>query len=464
VADGRERTAEEREAARRERERRRAGVADQPDPSVPDHIEPDLTAPGHPEPDGLIAPEHPDPDGLIAPEHPDPDDPEPAHEDHSDESAPDEVPSGTRRVSRLHHSGHGRKPRARTVRPRRGRATQSRRHSWVGRAFSLVPLVLAAVVIWFAIELFEPFGGSPHGSVTVVVPAHSSASQIGTLLEHDGVISSGFFFNLRATLDGERGHLRAGTYHFQLGMSYASVLTALTKAPKAAQTTQLTISEGHTRQYIAGLLRRQRIKGNYVAATRSSKLLNPHTYGAPRHVASLEGFLFPDTFSLVDPVRVSALVADQLRDFKQRFATVNLGYAHRKHLSDYDVVKIASLIEAEAASDRARPLVASVIYNRLADGMMLQFDSTTRYATGNFTRPLTVSQLHSTSPYNTHTHLGLPPTPIDSPGVASIQAAAHPARSHYLYFFAKPCSNATVFATSYAQFQHLLAVDRRNHC
>ena len=124
----------------------------------------------------------------------------------------------------------------------------------------------------------------------------------------------------------------------------------------------------------------------------------------------------------------------------------------------------ALLVQAEAASDKEGRVIASVIYNRLADHMMLQFDSTTRYATGNFTKPLRVSQLNSRSPYNTRTHVGLPPTPIDSPGLASIQAAAHPAHTHYLYFFAKPCSHHSVFAESYSQFQHLLVVDRRNHC
>jgi UPF0755 protein len=278
------------------------------------------------------------------------------------------------------------------------------------------------------------------------------------------VIAHGFFFELRATLGGDRGDLRSGTYHLQLGMSYASALSVLSKPPHAAPTTQLTISEGHTRAYVNALLRKQKIRGNYLAATRHSRLLDPRKYGAPRDTPSLEGFLFPDTFTLVKPAKVSALVADQLKDFKRRFAGVNLSYARSKHLSPYDVLTVASLIEAEAASQKARPLIASVIYNRLADHMMLQFDTTTQYATGNYTRPLTVSQLHSKSPYNTHTHFGLPPTPIDSPGLASIQAAAHPARTHYLYFFAKPCSNQTVFATSYAQFQHLLAVDRRPHC
>ena len=305
---------------------------------------------------------------------------------------------------------------------------------------ALVPRPLAA--IWFLVELFQPFGTSPHGRVTVVIPPHSSAKEIGALLQRDGVISHSVFFELRATLDGERSKLRSGTYHLQQDMSYGAVLSALTKAPRAAPTTQLTISEGHTRHYVAALLRKQKIRGNYMAATRRSPLLDPHKYGAPRSVPSLEGFLFPDTFTLVAPAKVSALVSDQLRDFKRRFAGVNLNYARSKHLTPYEVLKVASLIEAEAASDKARPLIASVIYNRLADGMMLQFDSTTRYATGNFTRPLKVSQLQSGSPYNTHTHFGLPPTPIDSPGLAAIQAAAHPARTHYLYFFSKPCGNA----------------------
>jgi UPF0755 protein len=374
-----------------------------------------------------------------------------------------EVASGTRRVSRL--DGARQERHARSVR-RRQRPVAARRGPlrWVKRIVSLIALVLAAAVIWFLITLFQPFGTSPHGQVTVTVAPHSGSRAIGNQLARAGVIPSGLFFTLRAELDGDRGQLRAGSYHLQLGMTYSAVLTVLTRIPKAAPTTELTISEGHTRAYVSALLHAQKIKGNYLAATRSSPLLDPHSYGAPRQVPSLEGFLFPDTFSLLDPVKVSALVADQLQDFKRRFASVNLNYARSRHVSAYAVIKIASLVEAEAASATARPLVASVIYNRLADGMMLQLDSTTRYATGNFTGPITVSQLRSPSPYNTHTHFGLPPTPIDSPGMAALQAAAHPARSHYLFFFSKPCTNQSAFATSYSQFLTLLARDKRTHC
>ncbi|MGP0053082.1 MAG: endolytic transglycosylase MltG [Solirubrobacteraceae bacterium] len=369
---------------------------------------------------------------------------------------------GTRRITRAQAGARAREHRA----VKRRRPVTSRRpgHRWVGRIVALFALVLAAALIWLGVELFQPFGASPHGSVTVTIPAHQGAREIGDLLAREGVVASGLLFELRATLDGDRDDLRAGTYHLQLGMSYGAVLADLTRIPPAAKTTQLTISEGRTRQYVAALLHRQHITGNYLALTRSSRLLNPRQYGAPRRTHTLEGFLFPDTFTLVTPIKMSALVDDQLRDFKQRFATVNLSYARRQRLTPYDVLTIASLIEAEAASASARPLVASVIYNRLRDGMMLQLDSTARYATGNFTGPLTVSQLKSPSPYNTHTHFGLPPTPIDSPGLAAIEAAAHPARSPYLFFFSKPCSNQTAFATTYSRFLTLLRVDRRNHC
>lgn len=499
MGDRRERSADEREAARLERQRRRAARAEktspersappvQPTPraepapappteSIPEPVrEPEPVAARAERPSSESPPPLPvqSPAGRAAlpevagvsarPVKTLPSPPDPGF--YSDEELDDpEVASGTRRVSRLSGSPKSKgKGKGRTRPVKRRRRPPGKRHSWLGRIASLIALILASGLVWFLVELFQPLGTSPHGHITVTIYEHSGSSQIGKQLAADHVIASGFFFNLRATLAGDRSDMRSGTYHLQQGMSYHSVLQVLTKVPEAAKTSQLTIGEGHTRAYVNALLRRQKIKGNYLAETRHSPLLDPHSYGAPKRVASLEGFLFADTFTLVHPVKASALVADQLKDFKRRFATVDLAAAHRMHLTAYDVLTVASLIEAESSTNRARPLVASVIYNRLKDHMMLQFDSTTRYATGNFTRPLKVSQLNSPSPYNTHTHFGLPPTPIDSPSMASIQAAAHPARSAYLYFFAKPCSNDTVFANNYAQFTGLLQRDRRPTC
>jgi len=236
------------------------------------------------------------------------------------------------------------------------------------------------------------------------------------------------------------------------------VLGILTAKPAAAPVTQITITPGRTRRQVDGLLRAQGVKVSYYAGTRSSPTLNPSSYGAPRRTDSLEGFLFPDTYQVREPISIPALVSDQLQDFKRHFAGVNLNYARSKHLSAYDVLIIASMVEGEAqtAGDRAR--VASVIYNRLRLGMPLGIDATTRYATGNYTKPLTAAQLNSPSPYNTRKHKGLPPTPIGNPGLSAIEAAAHPAKSKYLYFVVKVCGNgAMVFESSYQQFQRDVA-------
>jgi uncharacterized YceG family protein len=236
-------------------------------------------------------------------------------------------------------------------------------------------------------------------------------------------------------------------------MSYSQALKALMTPPPAAKTTEVTIIPGETRRQLDARLRAEGVKGSYLAATRSSRLLAATAYGAPRSTPSLEGFLFPDTYQLRVPVSLSALIADQLAEFKRMFAHVNLSYARRRRLTPYDVLIIASIVEKEAATARDRPLVASVIYNRLKDGLPLGMDSTTRYEFNDYTKPLTNSQLSAPSPYNTRLHKGLPPTPIDSPGLAAIEAAANPARTNDLYFVVKPCGNgAMVFTSNYNQF------------
>lgn len=373
-----------------------------------------------------------------------------------------ETPSGTRRVN--WHERSATATTASRVRPRRARrdpapeppltdAAPGGRRRLLVRVGAVVALILAAVVIWFCIELFQPFHGSGHGRVTVTIPPREGARQVGDLLAHDGVVSSGFFFYLRATLSGDRGKLLAGRYHLKLGMSYGAALKALMTPPPAAKVTNLTIVPGDTRAQLNSILRAQGIRGSYLAATRHSPLLNPTAYGAPRSTPSLEGFLFPDTYQLRDPVSLSALITDQLKTFKQTLAGISMGYARSRHLTPYDVLIIASIVEKESATAHDDPLVASVIYNRLKDHIPLGMDSTTRYEFNDYTKPLTQSQLAAHSPYNTRLNAGLPPTPISNPGLAAIKAAAHPAQTSYLYFVVKPCGNgSSAFSSSYNQF------------
>jgi UPF0755 protein len=239
----------------------------------------------------------------------------------------------------------------------RGRSTApAGKHSLAGRILALLALAAAAAMIWFLVELFQPFGGSPHGHVTVTIPSHSTASEVGDRLAKAGVIPSGLFFELRATLAGERGDLLAGTYHLQEGMSYSAVLKVLTTPPPAAKVSNITIIEGRTRAQINALLSEQGVQGSYFVATRRSPLINFLAYGAPRRTPDLEGFLFPDTYQLVETIKISALVTDQLKTFRQQFAAVNLAYARSKHLTPYDVLIIASMVQAEAQTAHANYL------------------------------------------------------------------------------------------------------------
>jgi uncharacterized YceG family protein len=130
-----------------------------------------------------------------------------------------------------------------------------------------------------------------------------------------------------------------------------------------------------------------------------------------------------------------------------------MSYARRKNLTVYDVVTIASMVERETRLARERPLVAAVIYNRLHARQPLGIDATIRFATANWTRPLTNADLALDSPYNTRRRAGLPPTPIGNPGLASLQAAAHPARVPYMYYVVKPGTcGEHAFSTTAAQF------------
>jgi len=335
-----------------------------------------------------------------------------------------------------------------------GGSGPSRRASGRARPGRFVALAAVALVVaglaWFANSLFQPFGDDGEGRVTVVIPQGASLGEIADQLERDGVVSSSSFFQLRARLAGRSGDLKPGRYTLARDMSYVAVLDSLEQG-LPPDVLQITIPEGRSRREVAPLVRR--LDGNYIRATRRNPALDPRDYKA-KGATSLEGFLFPATYELKKGQPVRKLVDEQLAAFKRNFDRIDLRYARRKNLTPYDVLIIASLVEREAAVAKERPIIASVIYNRLRNDLRLDIDATVRFVTANWTEPLKVSELQNPSPYNTRVHAGLPPGPIGSPGLASIEAAAHPAKTDYLFYVAAVCGNGRHrFASTDAQFQ-----------
>ena len=192
-------------------------------------------------------------------------------------------------------------------------------------------------------------------------------------------------------------------------------------------------------------------KTGYLAA--SGAAVPPAEFRRDWKLSSIEGFLFPATYEFTKLTSSARLVRDQLRAFRRNWRKVDLRYARSKNLTPYDVLIIASMIEKETVVPRERRLVAAVIYNRLRNDMPLGIDATIRYGRNvPGTEPLRQSDLQSNSPYNTRRFLGLPPTPIANPGMASMKAAARPPNVDYLYFVRKGESNEHFFTASEAEF------------
>lgn len=249
-----------------------------------------------------------------------------------------------------------------------------------------------------------------------------------------------------------------------VGVAFSKVIDVLggddapAGGPATLEVGEVVIPEGLDRRQIAEEVRGS-VRGDYLKDTKTApKGFRIDRY-APDGAPNLEGFLFPATYELEKNATARALVDRQLAAFEDNIRRVDMSYAESKNLNVYDVLKIASIIEREIAVPEERKLAAAVVYNRLAAGDTLGMDSTIRYSLQNYDEQLTVSELEDASnPYNTRVNPGLPPTPIGNPGLASIRAAANPAKSDAYYFVIKPGTcNEHAFTDSAEEFEQAQA-------
>jgi len=300
----------------------------------------------------------------------------------------------------------------------------------------------------------------------VVIPAHSSTSKIGNILASDGVIHNGTLFALYVRLHSD-GPLLPGRYQLPKNSSYTSAISALRSGPPVI-TESLVVPEGFTIRQIA-----DRLAGLHHLGLSAQKFLTAATDGTvrspyePAGTNNLEGLLFPDTYQIRQGESEVQVLEQMVGEFDTQAAQVGLqAAAEHLHLTAYQVVTVASIVEKEAKFPADRGPVASAIYNRLRIGMVLGADSTQTYylrlADPNLTEP-TATQDDQPSPYNTRINKGLPPTPIANPGVPSLQAATNPPSSSYLYWVEINPDGQLGFASTNTGFEQLQAQCRVAH-
>lgn len=295
------------------------------------------------------------------------------------------------------------------------------------------------------------------GTVTVTIPNGYGSGDIAVLLQENGVISSTKDFMQAVKAQQASSSLKAGVYEFEIGTSYEDIVTALVKGSSQSGVT-LTIPEGLTVEQTA-----QRVAEAFPSITydefmeqaKASKYVGEFTFLNGAYNDSLEGFLFPKTYSLEEGATADTVIRAMLRQFSTETSSLDWTAATQGEvtLSQYQVVVMASLIERETAVESERPLVASVIYNRLNSGMLLQIDATIAYALGKYD-VLTYDDLAVDSPYNLYTYYGLCPGPICSPSLSSIQAVLNAETTDYIYYVASSALDGThVFCSTAEEFE-----------
>ncbi len=322
----------------------------------------------------------------------------------------------------------------------------------------LAALLVVAVLVGGGLALARTLGGAPAAApseepITVVVGEGMDASAVAELLAEKGVIGNTFAFKLRARFDGRASQIRPGTYEFRPGTSTDAILAALSAAPEAAPTFRVTIPEGlqlgETLQRIADAEGSPFTRRELTRALRKVALPEWVPGDLPAEADRFEGLLFPSTYEFLR----DAEAEDVLARLVQQTEEVMAGVEPPAGVEPYEVLTMASLIEREARLPQEQPKIASVIYNRLEEGIALQIDATVLYALGEQKDRVLLEDLEVESPWNTYRQPGLPPTPISGAGQTAIEAAADPADTDFLYYVVvNPETGKHAFSETYDEF------------
>jgi UPF0755 protein len=319
-------------------------------------------------------------------------------------------------------------------------------------AFLLLAVGVGAVYLAYDAISGSPEGGAPAASTEVEVVKGDTLSTVASKLEEAGVIKNALVFEAQARIEGYGTEIQTGRYTFHRGQESSEILRKLT-AGDAAPTIAVTIPEGLT----LGETARTVAAGTDVPAAEFEEAARETDYGyaflEDPGIKTTEGYLFPRRYDFEKGVTAPQVVDRLLGQYLLETETLDIaGARERLNLTEHELVTVASLIEKESANAAERPVIASVIYNRLRSDMPLQIDATVHYALERPKESLSLADLKVDSPYNTYERTGLPPGPICSPSRQSLEATINPEQTDYLYYVLKANDREHFFTSDYNAF------------
>jgi peptidoglycan lytic transglycosylase G len=331
-----------------------------------------------------------------------------------------------------------------------GGGHRRRRRTFIALGIVLLPIILVlGAGAWFLYQLNPP--GDPGKRVSVEVPRRAANAAIGDLLEDKGVIGSSQAFQIYVGVT-RAGPFDPGHYKMRENLGVRDAVSVLKAGPAKGAEFQLTLPPGLTLAEVAdrvGTLRGHD-RDAFLQVAQSGAVRSKYQ---PVDVTSLEGLLYPDTYFVSKDETDEQILSQLVSTFDQKADEIGVAAPNAAGLSPYQTIVAASLVEREAKLDEDRPLISAVIHNRLAAGMPLQIDATVCFAKGGCTESPTAADLALDSPYNTYKIAGLPPTPISSVTVKSLQAAQNPSPEPYLYYVLSDKNGKHKFATTPAEHE-----------
>ena len=326
-------------------------------------------------------------------------------------------------------------------------------------------LIAGSIILAVGAATWAYFGGPVGEEVKVALGNGQSLSSFADSLKARGVIESPSLFLMFLRASGKEGHINAGYYIFRKRDHEWRALKKTLAGPSTSLEIRITIPEGTTGAAMAGLFSDSLglDSAEFCALMRDKELIDSlaKIYPYLKGLSSLEGFLFPDTYFFYKGEKPRAVIARMVERHFSFWTPERLSAAEELRMTVGDIITLASLVESETQKDEERPLVASVFLNRLNRKMPLASNSALGYVLGKNSAWLSEEDLETKSPYNTYKKLGLPPTPICNPGLKSIDAVLHPARTDYLFFVATGERNH-LFSSTYEEHQRNVAKVRKN--
>lgn len=303
----------------------------------------------------------------------------------------------------------------------------------------------------------EPYSSTGNSEKISITPG-TTAGQLAEELEERHLIRSAWVFKFLARERQDDFKLYVGDYQLAPTMSPKEILNRLIGGSVSPNTNLVTIPEGYTTEQIIDLLVQKGIgsKAEYTKVVTEDQFSYTFLKDAPKGIHRLEGYLFPNTYDIPRETTPHAVIELLLRQFEKELTPEVEKQLGTMKLTVAQWVTLASLIEKEAVKESDRPLISSVLMNRLKINQPLQIDATIQFILGTPKPKLSYEDLRIPSPYNTYLHAGFPPGPIASPGHASLLAVLYPAQTDYRYYVAKD-DGYHVFAKTYAE--HLKNVE-----